>query len=222
MNKRLIIRLLDHVVIEIDGQPLSRLPSRAAEALLIYPVCHDQPIPRETLADLLWSERTQKQGLTNLRTILTSLRWELDDYLTVTRQTLAFNHAADYWLDVTEFENQLSQLQQQPHATTPLSPETAHHLQTAADLYRGDFLASFSLREGHDFEAWTFLKREQLRRMAGLGLRRIVAHYLATHDYPVGLRQAERLLALEPYDDQARRQMMWLLVRSGQRNVALQ
>jgi predicted ATPase len=222
MNKSLIIRLLGHVVIEVDGRPLSGLPSRAAEALLIYLVCHDQPVPRETLADLLWSERTQKQGLTNLRTILTGLRRELDDYLMITRQTLAFNYAATYRLDVAEFESQLNQLQPELQGITPLPPETAHRLQTAIDLYQGDFLATFSLREGPEFEAWVLLKREGLRRLAALGLRRLVAHYLSAHDYQEGLRQAERLLALDPYDDHSRRQMIWLLARSGQRNAALQ
>ena len=45
--------LLGHAVIEVDGQSLSGLPSRMAEALLIYLVCHDRPVLRETLANLL-------------------------------------------------------------------------------------------------------------------------------------------------------------------------
>ena len=222
MNKKLIIRVLGNTVIELDGRPISGLPSRAAEALLIYLVCHDQPVPRETLVDLLWSERTQKQGLTNLRTILTALRRELDDYLIITRQTLAFNHAAAYWLDVAEFESQLARLQPQLQAARPLPPETTHQLQAALDLYRGDFLASFSLKEGREFEAWILLRREQLKRLASLDLHRFVAHNLATGDYQQGLRYAEQLLELDAYDDAAQRQRMWLLVRCGQPHVALQ
>jgi predicted ATPase len=49
-----------------------------------------------------------------------------------------------------------------------------------------------------------------------------VAHELASHAYQTGLPQAERLIAIDPYDDHSQRQMMWLLVRSGQRNAALQ
>ncbi|MBE7472854.1 MAG: hypothetical protein DPW09_27455 [Anaerolineae bacterium] len=221
MNQKLIIRLLGHVAIEVDGRPLSRLPSRAAEALLIYLVCHHQPIPRETLPDLLWGERTQKQGLTNLRTILTSLRRELDEYLVITRETLAFNHAADYWLDVAEFENEQRQLQPQLSTSMPLSPETAPRLQSNLDLYQGDFLAGFSLREGREFEAWALFRREQLKRQASLGLHCLAAHHRAAGDYQQGLRQAEKLLHLDPYDEAAQRQVMGLLVRCGQPNEAL-
>lgn len=217
MHKRLTIRLLGAVAIELNGRPLRGLPSRAAEALLIYLVCHPQPVPRETLADLLWGERTQKQGLTNLRTILTALRRELDDYLLITRETLAFNHAAAYWLDVTEFENE----QQHLSAVMPLSPETAHRLQTNLDLYRGDFLAGFSLREGREFEAWALFRREQLKRQANLGLHYLVAHHRAAGDYQQGLYQAEKLLRLDPYDEAAQRQVMGLLIRCGQPNEAL-
>lgn len=221
MHKKLTIRLLGAVAIELNGRPLRGLPSRAAEALLIYLVCHPQPVPRETVADLLWGERTQKQGLTNLRTILTALRRELDDYLLITRETLAFNHAAAYWLDVTEFENEQQQLQAQLSAVIPLSPETAHRLQTNLDLYRGDFLAGFSLREGREFEAWALFRQEQLKRQANLGLHYLVAHHRAAGDYQQGLSQAEKLLRLNPYDEAAQRQVMGLLIRCGQSNEAL-
>ncbi|MCB0165410.1 MAG: tetratricopeptide repeat protein [Anaerolineae bacterium] len=223
MNKKLIIRLLGNTVIELDGRLISdSLPSRAAEALLIYLVGHDRPIPRETLADLLWSERTQKQGLTNLRTILTALRRELDDYLIITRQTLAFNHAAPYWLDAAEFESQLTSLQPQLQAAAPLSPEAARQLQAALDLYQGDYLASFALKEGPEFEAWILLQRERLKRLAALGLEQFVTHSLTRGDYHHGLRYVDRLLALDAYNDVAQRQRMWLLVRSGQPHAALQ
>ncbi|MCB9077785.1 MAG: tetratricopeptide repeat protein [Anaerolineaceae bacterium] len=223
MNKKLIIRLLGNTVIELNGRLISdSLPSRAAEALLIYLVCHDRPIPRETLADLLWSERTQKQGLTNLRTILTALRRELDDYLIITRQTLAFNHAAPYWLDVAEFESQLTSLQPQLQAAAPLSPAAARQLQAALDLYQGDFLASFALKEGPEFEAWVLLQRERLKRLAALGLEHFVTHNLTRGDYYHGLRYVDQLLELDAYNEAAQRQRMWLLVRSGQPHAALQ
>ncbi|MCB0209080.1 MAG: tetratricopeptide repeat protein, partial [Anaerolineae bacterium] len=223
VNKKLIIRLLGNTVIELDGRLISdSLPSRAAEALLIYLVCHDRPIPRETLADLLWSERTQKQGLTNLRTILTPLRRELDDYLIITRQMLAFNHAAPYWLDAAEFESQLTSLQPQLQAAAPLSPEAARQLQTALDLYQGDFLASFALKEGPEFEAWILLQRERLKRLAAMGLEHFVTHSLSRGNYHPGLRYVDQLLELDAYNEVAQRQRMWLLVRSGQPHAALQ
>lgn len=222
MRKKLAFRLLGSVVIELDGQPVQGLPSRAAEALLIYLVCHDRPISRESLANLLWHDRSKKQGLTNLRTILTSLRRELESYLIITRQTLAFNHAADYWLDSADFESQLSQLLPALQRNSPLPPETASHLQKALDLYRGHFLEAFFLREGRGFEMWMVLQQERLQRLAVTGLRHLVAHDVATGNYRQGMANAEKLLAFDPYDEGVLRQLMRLLIRTGQPVRALQ
>ena len=78
--------------ITLDDKTLTGLPSRAAEALLIYLACNPGPHQRQSLAELLWHEREPRQALTNLRTILTPLRKQLGDYLKITRQTLSINN----------------------------------------------------------------------------------------------------------------------------------
>ena len=65
MKNRLQIELLGSFTIQLDGQTLAELPSRAAEALSIYLVCHDQPISRENLAEL-----TLEPGEHTLRLLL--------------------------------------------------------------------------------------------------------------------------------------------------------
>ncbi|HNB52579.1 MAG TPA: hypothetical protein PK530_11580, partial [Anaerolineales bacterium] len=82
---RLTLRLLGAPLILLDDQPLEGLPSRAAEALLIYLAMQEHPVSREFLAEFLWSERAQDQALANLRSILSSLRKTLGDYLLPTR-----------------------------------------------------------------------------------------------------------------------------------------
>ncbi len=221
MTPQLQLRLLGNVSIQLDGEPVTGLPSRAAEGLLIYLACHDRPLARERLAELFWADRSQKQALTNLRTILTALRRELGDYLVVTRQTLAFNHEADAWLDRAEFERRMTKVDLHEAPADELTPETARELKEALDLYEGDFLDGFYLPEGLGFEEWSLVTRERLRRLASDGLRRLAAHFLAYADYPAGIRAANRLLAIDPYDEDAQRMMMWLLARSGQPNSAL-
>lgn len=222
MSSKLELYLLGSVSIHLSGEQVTALPSRAAEALLIYLACHDQAVPRERLAEMLWADRTQKQALANLRTILTPLRRTFGDYLNITRQTLAFEHSGDYWLDAAEFERRIDRLQ--PVLTSPaaLGPEESDELERAISLYRGDFLDGFYLSEGVGFEEWSLLTRERLRRLAVEGMRRLVETRLERRDYMSGIAVAERLLAIDPYDEQARRQIMWLLARSGQRNAALQ
>lgn len=218
MNSRLSLRLLGEATIELDGGPLTDLPSRTAKALLFYLACQTRPVARETLAELLWDERSPAQALANLRSVLSSLRQSLDDFLLVTRETVAFNHEASYWLDAAAFSHQLTPLL----AHQSLTPDTVQPFIATLELYRGEFLAGFSGGGGRSFEEWLSLQRERLHRLAHDGLTRLVAYFLTQGQYAEGIPWAQKLLNLDVYDEQARRQMMWLLVRNGQRNSAIQ
>src|SRR5690349_10250184 len=100
MSPKLRITLLGEISIQKGQKMITDLPSRAAKALFFYLACNHRSFSRERLAELLWADRDPAQALTNLRTILSSLRRELGDYLLVTRDSLAMNPESDIWLDV--------------------------------------------------------------------------------------------------------------------------
>ncbi len=202
-----------NVKIELDGKPIDRFPSRAAEAALIYLAYHNHPIPRDTLATLFWEGRTQKNARGNLRTILSALKQTLGDYLIVTRHDVAFNHQTDSWFDCVAFENLLAQY------NTDGDLET---LKNGIALYRGDFLAGFHVRDGYGFEEWALPVQERLRQLAATGLRHLIRHQLREGDYLTALAQLNRLHAIDPFDEIAHRQLMTTRLRCGQRTRALQ
>lgn len=65
------------------------------------------------------------------------------------------------------------------------------------------------------------LTQERLQQQVKVGLQRLVNYYLANARYETGIAYAQRLLTLDPFYEANQRQLMWLLVRSGQRNAAL-
>ena len=222
MPQKLRLTLLGNVSIQKGKKPVSGLPSRAAEALFIYLACNQRPVTREKLAELLWAERTSTQAFTNLRTILTSLRRELGDFLIVTRGTLAFDGEREYWLDTVEFEHQLKDLGLPDRGNIPGDADTAAKLQAALDLYQGDFLEGFHLRDGIGFEEWVILQREHLRQLARDGFRLLTYYYLEKGFHAEGILSASRWQRLDPYNEDACRTLMWLFMRTGQRTAALQ
>jgi DNA-binding SARP family transcriptional activator len=52
------VPLADAPVVSHEPKPL-KLETRTIEALLIYLACHERPLSRELLAELLWPDRTQ-------------------------------------------------------------------------------------------------------------------------------------------------------------------
>ncbi len=222
MTARLTIHALGQLTITLDGQPLTSLSSRTAEALLVYLVCEKRPLSRQFLADFLWDERAPERASANLRTLLTMMRKSLGDFLHITRQSVAFNFDSSYWLDSLVLEEQLtalSPLLQQGHV---LDKETLARLEAAVSLYQGDFLEGFYLTESRGFEEWMLLTHERLRRLVKTALEKLVAYTLANGLYEQGIGYARQLVALDPLAEAGHRQLMWLLARSGQRNAALQ
>ena len=222
MPQKLQIKLLGEVSLQKNGKPVTGLPSRAAEALFIYLACNPKPIAREKLAELLWADRTSAQALTNLRTILASLRRELGDFLLIERDTLAFNAQSGFSLDALDFERQLKELGLPERRDIPSDLGRIEKLRIALDLYRGDFLEGFFLRDGLGFEEWSILQREHIKRLAQDGFRLLTLACLESGLYAEGLASASRWTRLDPYDEEACRAQMWLFLRSGQRAAALQ
>lgn len=222
MQMKLKLILLGEGSIQKRKTSIKKLPSRAAEALFFYLACNQRPFSRETLAELLWADRSITQGLTNLRTILTALRRELEEFLIITRDTLAFNVDSNYWLDVQEFEQNMRELGLPDHGKTPKDDAVAAKLSSALKLYRGDFLEGFHLRNGRGFEEWQILYRERLKQFARNGFRLLTSYYLENGSYTEGIISASRWQKLDPYDEETCRTQMWLFVRTGQKNAALQ
>lgn len=200
----LFIRLFGEFSLAQDDTAVSPGP-RKAEALFAYLVLRARPLARETAATLFWDDSTPDQAMANLRKLLSHMRPPLAPYLQVDRQNVAFNHGADYRLDVADFARLLAE----------------GRLETAVSLYRGDFLAGMQLPEARDFEAWLLLERERYRRQFAEALRALAGRCLQRRAYEEGIAYARRLLALDPLSEQAHRQLILLLARSGQTEAAL-
>lgn len=190
------------------------LETAKTSALLAYLALQRAPQPRHKLIGLLWGNLSEASARANLRHALWHLRSKFASpqqppLIVTEQQTVAFNRDLPYSLDAEDFER-LCNLQ------SPIS-----NLQSAMDLYRGDLLESFYVDDAPAFEEWLLVERERLRALALDALHRLVTYYIGWGEYADGLNYARRLLALEPWREEAHRQMMRLLALSGQRGAAL-
>jgi DNA-binding SARP family transcriptional activator/predicted ATPase len=216
----LSLSLLGPFQVTLDGQPVTGFKSNKVRALLAYlAVEADRPHRREVLAGLLWPEWPDRDALSNLRYALSNLRRVIGDrqaeppFLLITRDTLQFNTASDYWLDVTAFTEMVE--------ADKTHPSAIDQLEQAVALYRGSFLEGFSVGDSPAFEEWALFTREQIGRQVSSALHRLAATYEQRGEYEQAQSYAWRQVELEPWDEEAHQQLMRTLALGGQRGAAL-
>ncbi len=195
--------------------------SQKVRALFVYLACHSgRAFSREHLAGLLWPEQEEDGARHALRQALYNLRSALpgkdssNPPLLVSHGDIRINPAAGLWVDVRAFEDSIKR----GAARDAADP---HHLATAVQLYRGDFLAGFFVRDSTSFEEWLSAEQERLREATAEALRSLTESYRKRGEYRFGLHYARRLVALEPLAEEPRRTLMKFYAMTGRRSQAL-
>ena len=187
-----------------------KLPTRKATALLLYLALSPRGThSREHLAGLLWARSAEEQARASLRQTLSSLRKALGE-----QAELVETSAEDIGIRRQCLRVDALDLQ------TLASSSDAHDLERAAELYEGDFLQGFSLKEA-GFEDWQLIQRQQYHELALRVSRQLVQHYSGQQDYEDALRHAQSLLVLDPLQEQTHARLMELYLRLGRREQAL-
>lgn len=217
----LSLHLLGPPRIEVSGEPI-QVDTRKAIALLAYVTITRERHRRDSLVNLLWPEYDQCHGRTTLRRTLYALRKALpDDWLDVDREAIGLHPRAEIWLDVEEFRSCQAECLTHDHEPSEVCTACLAPLTRAAELYRGDFLAGFGLKDSFDFDDWQFFQTEALRREFGSVLARLVRCYSAQGAFQPAIRYAREWLALDRLEEDAHRWLMCLYAWSGQRAAAL-
>jgi len=212
------ISLLGEINIRLDGQPITRFRSQKELALLLFLAHNGQTHNREALAELLWEAeaRSTKQSLSNLRTALARLRKQVGDHLIVTRKTVAVTPAVH---DQTDTVRILAMLD---GAGNVRSVTGINLLSQGLDLYRGEFLAGFSLPDTIHFSDWLIVEQERLHKIAMGGYRQLAGWQEEQGAFSAGVVTAQQWVTWDPLDETAQQQLMRLLVYDGRNSEALQ
>jgi predicted ATPase/DNA-binding SARP family transcriptional activator/Tfp pilus assembly protein PilF len=231
---RVALFLLGSPRIERDGAPV-RVDRRKAVALIAYLAMTGESHSRDTLATLLWPEHDQSRARAGLRAALSTLKKALSDgWLGVDRESVGLNpdvaplasapgsaSERELWLDVAEFRGKLAECRTHGHPEEQVCPDCLPALAEAAELYRDDFLAGFTLRDSPAFDEWQFFQTEGLRNELLGALARLARGYGAQGALQVAITYARRWAALDPLHEPAHRQLMRLYAWSEQRTAAL-
>ena len=220
MKDGLAIALLGGFEAKLHGQLLVGFESDKSRALLAYLVVENHPHRREKLAGLLWPETPETRARHNLSQAAYNLRQLLKEnaasssqatvrsYIIGSRQTLQFNTAQKHSLDSSDSINDLAGCPKHHPRRDRGCPVCMESLEQAVTLYKGDFLEGFTFSGCPEYEAWMIVERERLHRRALVAYDSLASWDRRQGDQARAQRFARHAVALDPFWEQAHRQLM--------------
>jgi non-specific serine/threonine protein kinase len=127
----------------------------------------------------------------------------------------------DLWLDVNQFHKNLSRCQAHGHVSAEICPDCAKLLTEAVGLYKGDFLAGFSLKDSVNFDDWQFFQAQSVHSEMLSVVERLVRYHSGRGELELAIEHARRWLGLDRASESAHRHLIELYAKSGQRAAAL-
>ena len=195
---------------DATGQALP-LSARKARALLAFLALQQgAPQSRERLAALLWEDADAELARSSLRQALSAIRRALPKHA----HSLLAADTIKVSLDVAQLEVDVLRLRRLLAEETPVS------LQAALALYQGELLEGFDARSGA-FEEWIGRERRGLRNAVSAGAQALVRLSRSARDVDGELTALTRLIALEPLNEPAYRELMETCARAGRYTDAL-
>lgn len=193
---------------QVNQDEVVKLHSRQGLALLAYLLEQGEEVSRAQLIELLWSEEDAPYASGSFRVMLSKIKKILPSALEITRYTVRLKPEIMMW-DTIQF----MQLAQQGDLDS---------LKQATALYRGEFMQGFTLGGSAEFQTWLEEQRENWIESHNQVMRRLVDSLLDKRDMQKAIHHVDRWLKLEPWQERAHRQRMWLYWQTGEVDKALQ
>lgn len=203
--------------------------SAKVRALLAYLMLEsNKPLSRDHLIGLLWGEGDDIKASKNMRQALSNLRKTIQDtdlenpFLLVVSDTIQADvNNPHVWLDTRVFEKLISDCEQHPHRKIESCTGCANRLGQAVQLYRGEFLHGFNLKDSEYFQDWLVARREYFhQKMIGI-LENLVGYHQQRHEYKTAIEYARQLISMDEWREESYVLLMRLLSSSSQRSEAL-
>lgn len=207
----LSLTLLGETACALDGRPM-RFARRSALALLIYLACAGRTQSRTALATLIAGESDEASASMALRNALRDLRGVLGDYVQVNTRSVALSPTLEFVSDAATFEAATQAGLEHPSIAA---------LREAVARYGGEFAHGLALKGAPEFDAWLLLERERLHDLYLRVLEQLATAEEQAGDQAGAIATTRRLLAAEPWREEAHRALMRLLAATGQRAAAL-
>ncbi len=196
---------MDILSVKLLGSPLVKLnnniiafPYKKAEALFYY-VCINKKITREEATNMFWGDSGEETGRKNLRDALYKIKTSINENIfTSSKSIIEFS---DNFIIETD--------------TGKISESNA------VNLYTGDFLLNFSVKNCYDFEIWVHEKKNYYRDIYIKSIYKKMNELISISDYNSIEKYGSILIKNDPYNEKTYRYLMKIYALSEDYNKAI-
>jgi len=220
---KLEIYMLGNLKILLNNQPITDQMSNKAIGILCYLVFHKgKPVSRDKLASFFWDSSNIEAARYNLRYNLWSLRKNLMDdndeyeFIVTHKDRCKLNlDCSDIYVDVFEMEDILKANQQKEDSNSLIQ------LEKIKNIYRGDFLEGFYIKNCPEWNDWIFFERERFQRKYFEVLHQLTSIYKNNEKYFKSIEILEEMLRCNPLQEELYVELIKIYLELGDRNAAL-
>lgn len=214
------VRFLGDFVVRAKNRELLDLKSSRIQAVFACLLYHgNKGVSRNHLIGNFWPEVREDCARNSLNVAISQLRASLKDYFGE-QEVIVFEQGHYRICNQLTISTDVARFQYWIKAgkatvVNESSPDITVLLK-AAEIYQGDFLATFN------FQEWTTSIRDRLWEHYLFVLGKLVAHYLQAERYQEATRFAKLLLQEDACHELTHRQLMYAYYRLGKRTSAIQ
>jgi two-component SAPR family response regulator len=198
----------------VDSRPIGETEWRSnrAKEIFFYLLCCGIGQTKEQITAALWPDLSPAKATSNFHINLYRARRAISPgVFTLEQGQYKINPHLNIRFDVVEFKRLLNRAESLPHS----SKARAANLERAIELYRGTFMEEF-------YSEWTEIQRRELEDKYLKALSLLANFNGDRGKYNKAIALLEKLIAIEPYQDEAYCQMMEWYLAVGDKISALQ
>ncbi len=213
VTQELRVQAFGQAQVWLNGRLITRKEwdSTATKELFFFLLAHPEGVRKDEILEVFWPESSPARASSAFHSTNYRLRRALKNQECVLYRDGVYllNPELKPWYDVEVFQNLIAQAEE-----AGSTQEQINLLEEAIELYQGDYLEEF-------YSDWPYFQREELQRQYFQALSWLARLYRDSDAHDKALTLYERIVARDPYQEEAHREIMRVYAEMGQRAAAI-
>ncbi len=192
----LSVKLLGNPHVKLNNNKIT-FPYKKAEALFYY-VCINKKVTREEATNMFWGDSNEEAAKKNLRDALYKIKTSINENIFSSKSIIEFSDNITIEIDTDKISES-----------------------NATNIYGGDFLLNFSVKNCYDFENWAQETRIHYKNIYIKSIHNKVNELMSISDFSSIEKYGNILIKNDPYNEKTYRHLMKIYALSEDYNKAI-